>query len=40
MVKEDTIEFENDIPKKHNAKIPHFSPEEELPWKKSCTNKL
>ena len=30
MVKEDTIEFENDIPKKHNAKIPRFSPEEEL----------
>ena len=30
MVRGDTIEFENDIPIKHNAKNPSFSPEEEV----------
>ena len=30
MVRGDTIEFENDIPTKHNAKNPSFSPEEEV----------
>ena len=30
MVRGDTIEFENDIPMKHNAKNPSFSPEEEV----------
>ena len=30
MVKRDTIEFENDIPIKHNARDPSFSPEEEV----------
>ena len=29
MVRGDTIEFENDIPTKHNAKNPSFSPVEE-----------
>ena len=30
MVRGDTIEFENDISIKHNAKDPSFSPEEEM----------
>ena len=30
MVRGDTIKFENDIPIKHNAKNPSFSPEEEV----------
>ena len=30
MVRRDTIEFENDIPIKHNAKNPSFSLEEEV----------
>ena len=30
MVRGDTIDFENDIPTKHNAKNPRFSPEEEI----------
>ena len=30
MVREDTIEFENDIPNKYNAKNPGFFPEEEV----------
>ena len=30
MVRGDTIEFENDIPIKHDAKYPSFSPEEEI----------
>ena len=30
MVRGDAIEFENDIPKKYNAKNPSFSPEEEV----------
>ena len=30
MVRGDDIEFENDIPIKHNAKSPSFSPEEEV----------
>ena len=30
MVRGNTIEFENDIPIKHNAKNPIFSPEEEV----------
>ena len=30
MVKRDTIEFENDIPIKHNARDPSFSLEEEV----------
>ena len=30
MVRRDTIEFGNNFPRKHNAKYPSFSPEEEL----------
>ena len=30
MVRGDNIEFENDIPIKHDAKYPSFSPEEEI----------
>ena len=30
MVRADTIEFENDIPIKHNEKNPSFSPDEEV----------
>ena len=30
MVRGDTIDFENDIPTKHNAKNPRFSPEEDI----------
>ena len=30
MVRGDNIEFENDIPTKHNAKSPRFSPEDKV----------
>ena len=30
MARGDTVEFENDIPPKHNAKNPSVSPEEEV----------